>query len=109
MLRRMSWNYRVVRRVIRGEVRHAIHEVHYDEKQVPTGVTVRPVDVTTFAADGKPDAALRWILTKMLSALKRPILEYSELGQRRNGSSKKSQKRPKHRAMRQTKGGGRRV
>ena len=38
----MTWSYRVIYRVVDGEGTYAIHEVYYDEAEVPEGVTENP-------------------------------------------------------------------
>jgi hypothetical protein len=61
-----GWNYRVVRRVIHGEIQYGIHEMYYD----PEGYTMNPVPV---AGDSVED--LRWQLKRMLTALECPVIE----------------------------------
>lgn len=80
----MGWNYRVMRHAPKnGEVDewYAIHEVYYrsndvDDLTVPvseTGCTEDPVGVV-----GDSVESLRWSLQKMLEALEKPVLEYSD-------------------------------
>lgn len=80
----MGWNYRVMRHAPReGEVDDwfAIHEVYYrsdevDDLTVPvheTGCTKDPVSVIADDVEG-----LRWSLQKMLEALDKPVLAYSD-------------------------------
>lgn len=45
----MSWNYRIVR----SNNILSVREVYYDEKGVPTGMTVNPVTLTAYEEDGE--------------------------------------------------------
>lgn len=80
-----KWNYRIVRRTFRhpdSEVEevYGIHEAHYgvpgeeevDETKV--GWTEYPVAVTADSVEG-----VRWVLTKMLEALDREVIEGGEI------------------------------
>lgn len=74
------WNHRVVRRVFhpgtdKEQVDYAIHEAHYNEKGASSGrcsITLDPVAVSS--SEGLE--GLRWVLTKMLEALDKPVLDY---------------------------------
>lgn len=83
----MSWNFRVMRHTQvdeeSGSVSEwlAIHEVHYESVEVndlkvtsaDVGYTENPVAVTAESTQ-----ELRFMLTRMLGALDKPILEYKE-------------------------------
>lgn len=68
----MSWTYRVVRRVVEGEVSYGIHEA-YDEGDVdqPHSVTTEPC-----APVGESTDELDAVLDRMKAALKKRPLEY---------------------------------
>lgn len=82
-----SWNYRVMRHVEKDNQSGmesewlAIHEVYYQSKSIndlevtsaDVGFTENPVKMT-----GESVEELRDMLTKMLKALEKPILEYRE-------------------------------
>lgn len=41
----MTWNYRIIRRVVEGEAFYSIHEVFYDDAGEPEMVTEDAVDL----------------------------------------------------------------
>lgn len=83
----MSWNFRVMRHVevdkSTGAVSEwlGIHEVHYKGLEVndltvssdEIGYTVQPVTMTAESVE-----ELRFMLTRMLGAIEKPILEYKQ-------------------------------
>lgn len=83
----MSWNYRVMRHTKvdaeSGQVSEwlAIHEVYYESTEVDdlkvssdeVGYTERPVTMTAESIK-----ELRFMLSRMQGALKKPILEYKQ-------------------------------
>jgi hypothetical protein len=78
----MTWNHRVVRRVHnpgtdQEETEYSIHEVFYDENNVPFGLTREAETVTAFESwEKNPIESLRWTLNRMLEALDNPVLDY---------------------------------
>jgi hypothetical protein len=79
--KRMGWEYRVVRRTFKHpdsdvEEFYGIHEVHHitvgDETK--SGRTEDPVSVMSDSVDG-----LRWVLTEMLKALDKEVIEGGEI------------------------------
>jgi len=68
----MTWDHRVVHSISGGEDIYAIHEAHYKDGQV-VAHTENPVPVQAESIDG-----LRWVLTGMLLALDKEVLEAKE-------------------------------
>ncbi len=80
----MNWNYRLIyhpsgkykigkQEFDRGEYL-AIHEVYYDDDGNPDSMTIDPI--VTGDDDGTDSLeSLRWVLTRQLEALEKPILE----------------------------------
>jgi hypothetical protein len=73
------WNHRVVRRVFHAdgdhkEIEYAIHEAHYETKGASSGRCLITTEAVPVAADSIE--GLRWVLTKMLEALDKPVLDY---------------------------------
>lgn len=67
----MTWNYRVVHRIINNEDIYAIHEAFYDDDK-PTSITeesVRP--------QGQTLEELQRDCKNYVKALERPVLEYA--------------------------------
>ncbi len=75
----MSWNYRVVRKAYEKETVLGIHEVYYNDKGIPSMVTVDAMDVEVTDVEGLH--ILRGVLGMMLKATDKPILEYSDIGE----------------------------
>lgn len=71
----MTWDYRVLRRVIAGETRYAVHEVYYDDSGKPTSCTVDPVEPS-----GETLEELRRDCANYIRALDMPVLEYDSFG-----------------------------
>ena len=74
----MTWNHRVVHRLIKrmpsereGEHWYAVHEVYYDESGKPEMTTVEAV-----APGGETLDELRQELDRFQKALEHPVLEY---------------------------------
>lgn len=72
----MTWNDRVLRRVVRlpdgaEEVTFGIHEVFYNTKGEVTGFTQEPVDVS-----GDSLEELELVLQHFARALREPVLDY---------------------------------
>jgi hypothetical protein len=74
----MTWNYRVVHRVINAKDIYAVHEVYYDEDGLPEMVTEEPVN-----AQGETYEELVHDVVHYIAALAYPILEYDEIGEGR--------------------------
>ena len=78
------WNYRVIATQIqnsvelgRHDVRFAIHEVHYDDNELPVGFTENPIDPIAFISElSDPIKSIRWQLDAMKLALEKPVLDY---------------------------------
>ena len=105
MSNRLGWNYRVVyhppSKYKVGEVWFdrkeylAIHEVYYDKKGMPTGMTV---DEITSGDDGEESlSSLKWVLEHQLEALSKPILNneienkiYKEISKEKQNEFSKS-------------------
>lgn len=68
----MSWNHRVIKKTVDGEEMFTIHEVYYDDQGNPESVTKNPVP-----AFGNNVEELSHNLIHMLSALTKPILDYT--------------------------------
>ena len=66
----MTWNYRVVRRIVGGEVTFGIHEVYYDGDR-PKTTTECPIDPY-----GETLEELKDDLDRMREALDKPVLNY---------------------------------
>ncbi len=77
------WNYRVVRKSMKVGDRHhtfyGVHEVYYDDKGQPTGVTENSVELY----GDNPTEMLRSLGT-MAEAFTKQILDYEELTRREN-------------------------
>ncbi len=67
------WDYRVVRRLVDGRPRLAIHQAFYEEDERDTPVSLSP-EPSAVAGD---DPA--WILARMNEALARPVLDFDSL------------------------------
>lgn len=68
----MSWNYRVVRDI--GGL--TIHEVYYDERGKPNGMTIDEV-----GPRGETLKELKRSMKLYKQALKRPVLDEDEMGE----------------------------
>ena len=68
----MSWNHRVVKNEKDGEVFYAIHEVYYDDDGNPHSITENPIP-----AFGKDITEITHNLIHMMSALTKPVLDYT--------------------------------
>lgn len=68
----MTWNYRVVHRVVEGEDVYAIHEAYYDGDK-PTSITEESVN-----PHGETLEELKLDVVYYLKALELPLLEYVE-------------------------------
>ena len=71
----MTWDYRVVHRVVNAEEIYAVHEVYYDEDGFPSMVTEKPIPV-----QGETYEELVKDVVHYIAALAYPILEYDEIG-----------------------------
>ena len=71
----MSWNYRVVRRVLEhGEIQFGIHEAFYNKGEtVPHSITVDPVRVVADSEEGIGD-----VISMMRHGKTRPILNWED-------------------------------
>ena len=68
----MSWNYRVVHRIINDEDIFAIHEAYYDGNE-PTSITEESVH-----PQGKTLDELKRDFENYAKALQHPVLEYAD-------------------------------
>ena len=68
----MTWNYRVVRRVVNNEHVYAIHEAYYDDNRT-TSITEESVH-----PQGETLEELKRDCEHYLQALERPVLEYAD-------------------------------
>lgn len=68
----MTWNYRVVHRIINNEDIYAIHEAYYDDNK-KTSITEEPVH-----PQGESLDELKRDCEHYLQALERPVLEYDD-------------------------------
>lgn len=65
------WNYRVIRNVDNDDNEwFTIHEVYYNDKGEPDGVTANPVSLF-----GETDGELQSSLMKMLDATNLPVID----------------------------------
>lgn len=65
-----TWNHRVMAdELIGGEVYLEIHEVYYDENNVPYTYTEKPISIGSEDVSG-----LTWTINRMQACLKKPIL-----------------------------------
>lgn len=76
----MSWNFRVLKHDIKGEVYFAIHEVYYDDDNTPNSCTTEPINLGLF----ENVEGLEWTLEKIKEGLKKPILNYSDFEGEKN-------------------------
>ena len=69
----MSWNYRVIRRVVNDETMFAVHEAYYnapgDER--PHSITVEPVTPV-----GNTIEELREAICRFSESLSKPVLDH---------------------------------
>lgn len=66
----MSWNHRVLAyKQPNGEVYLKIHEVYYDEDNVPNAYSSNPISLQSETLQG-----INWTLNKMKECLKKPVL-----------------------------------
>ena len=64
------WNYRIIRHKHETGNWLGIHEVFYTNGE-PDSCTLDPIDITS-----KDIKGIKWVLTNMAKAVKRPILDY---------------------------------
>lgn len=69
----MSWNYRVMAQMDGEDVYLSIHEVYYDENNIPNSYTANPITIGGGSID-----SLAWSIDKIKIALEKPILWYGE-------------------------------
>jgi hypothetical protein len=65
----MGWNYRILAHEHNGEIYLQIHEVYYNENNVPDSYTQNAVSI-----GGEDLKAITWTLNKMLKCRTEPIL-----------------------------------
>lgn len=70
----MTWNYRVVHRVVNGEDCFGIHEAYYDGEWNVHSISEKPVDPY-----GETKEELSIELYRFISALLEPVIEYDSL------------------------------
>ena len=70
----MSWNYRIVKYKDHPGC-YGLHEVFYDKKDRPWGMTKLPIDFTT---DGGPEEIHKALSMALRDALCKPVLEEPE-------------------------------
>ncbi len=68
----MTWNYRIVHRVVKGEDIYAIHEAYY-EGDKPISITLESVN-----PQGETLEELKDDFVYYLRALEEPVLEYAD-------------------------------
>ena len=73
----MSWNYRVIHTVLKGEYgtphQYAVHEVYYNKAGSPISVSVNPI-----APVGETLNELKNEMEHYMKALKEPILQFAD-------------------------------
>ena len=77
----MSWNYRVLVKRVEGyenipEEQYGIHEVYYDDNDIPHTCTESPCDPY-----GETVEELKDNMIQMMGALLKPTLEYDDIGE----------------------------
>ena len=70
----MSWNYRVIKRVIRGEYSYNVHEVYYTDDG-----TIRVWSENPIIPTGETPEELKKDFLMQLKVLDEHILDYDEL------------------------------
>ena len=65
----MSWNYRIVQHLTRGEPAYALHEVYYGEDGIENGHTQAPIE---FVGDS-PEEVIRSLEMALKDAKERPV------------------------------------
>ena len=68
-----KWNYRVIKRVLAGEVTYGIYEVYYDEYDMPSACSE-----TAVKPFGESVVDLTSDLDRMRSAAEKPTLNYDD-------------------------------
>jgi len=66
------WNYRVISHDKDGGEWYGIHEVYYDDEEVPHSVSTNESPIY-----GESPTEIGWTLDKMKEALKKPTLKFS--------------------------------
>ena len=67
----MTWNYRVIKSIDQtGEVNFGIHEVYYDENNIPHSCTAEPIVLTAESIED-----LKADLELINKAFSKPVLE----------------------------------
>ena len=66
----MSWNHRVIAHDSKDGVYFRIHEVYYDDNNIPKSWTKEPVTIGSEDLKG-----IRWTLNKIKLCLNKPILK----------------------------------
>ena len=69
----MSWNYRVIKRLVDNVEFFAIHEVYYDEYEIPEFVTESPA-----CPQGETLEELKKNSSLYVMALEKPVLIYED-------------------------------
>lgn len=88
------WNYRLVRRRMKGETFYDVHEAYYDDKQKVWAITQNP---TTARGDTR-DEVLQCLARMMNDILRAPVLDYNkvpEKGAKGPGEEGKKKRRKK--------------
>jgi hypothetical protein len=86
------WNYRLVRRRMKGETFYDIHEAYYDDAGKVWSITKEP---TTAHGDTR-DEVLECLARMMKDILRAPVLDYNkvpEKGAKSPGDDEKKKKR----------------
>lgn len=68
-----KWNYRVLKRVVAGEISYGIYEVYYDELETPSACSSSPCEPF-----GETAEELKLELDRMRRATEQPPLNYSD-------------------------------
>ena len=68
----MTWNYRIIKYL--NKKGYGLHEVYYDNKKLPWGMTENPVGFACELSE-KPKMILKMLKTACLDAEKAPVLQ----------------------------------
>lgn len=92
----MSWNHRVIKH---KDKKHgdwfAIHEVFYDDKDIPIACTENPIQIIQEKVDD-----LEWEIELIKKATDKPVLDYSyfeKLGKKKGKDNENKSGKPRQR------------
>lgn len=69
----MGWNHRLIAHEDGDETYFQIHEVYYNKKGKPNGLTKEGISIGSDSIKG-----IKWTLKMMKKCLKKPILSYKD-------------------------------